>query len=65
MGEWGVDDFGDSLAFYVNDAGKVCEIYVYEDVIYVDAEGNLVEEGTEGATSVQVVAIEFYSYVED
>lgn len=62
-GAWGTDKDGDPMCYYVSEAGVVCEIYVYEDTVYVDSEGYIVDPKTEGATAVQVVAIEFYSYV--
>ena len=53
---------GAEVCYYVNPVGTVLEIYVYSDVVYVDGEGYIVDEGTEGATPVDVTCIEVYSY---
>jgi len=47
---------------YINAISTKLEFYVYADVLYVDADGKIVDEGTEGATSVDATCIEVYAY---
>lgn len=47
---------------YINAVNTVVEIAVYADTLYVDGEGYIVPEGTEGATAVDAIIAECYVY---
>ena len=63
--DWTEGEFDDGTAFeacaYIN-GSTVLEFYVYSLTVWVDAAGNIVEEGTEGATEVNATVLEVYSY---
>ena len=62
--DWTEGEFDDGTAFeacaYIN-GSTVLEFYVYSLTVWVDAAGNIVEEGTEGATEVNATVLEVYS----
>ena len=63
--EWAETEEGSGIysTYYYNSALTIVEFYVYADVVYVDpSTGQIVPEGTEGAVSVDVIAIEAYAY---
>jgi len=59
--DW-AEENGAEGCVYVNAVLTVLEIYVYGETLYVDGDGYIVDEGTEGATAVEATCIEVYSY---
>ncbi len=61
VSDW-AEDSGAEVCYYINAINTVLEIYVYADTLYVDEDGKIVPEGTEGATAVEATCIELYAY---
>ena len=60
--DWTVADDGTNSCAYINAVSTVLEFYVYAKTFYVDGDGKIVDEGTEGATAVEATCIEVYAY---
>lgn len=62
ISDWEEAEDGTNSCMYANAVLTVLECYVYGETLYVDADGYIVDEGTEGATAVEATCIEIYSY---
>ena len=62
LGEAWSDYEGAQCEYYINAVDTVVEMAVYEETLYVDSEGMIVPEGTEGATAVDAIIVESYVY---
>ena len=62
--DWAEDPAYGYNAKYLNSINTAVQIFIYEDTLYVDGKGYIVDEDTEGATPVEAVCAEIYAYAE-
>ena len=60
--EWSLLEDGSYFIYFLNEDNIAGIHYVFVDTVYVDAEGHLVPEGTEGATEMQAMIVESYAF---
>ena len=60
--DWAEDASGNNSAVYANAINTAINFNVYSDTLYVNEQGYIVDEGTEGATAVEATCIEIYTY---
>ena len=63
--DWDFDDEGNCFATFINAANTVIMFDFYYDTVYIDDEGYIVDEGTEGATPVDATISEIYTYTDN
>lgn len=59
---WAVDADNVWSITYINEVDTVLEYYVYADIVYLDASGNIEFEQAEGLTPLNVTCLEVYGY---
>lgn len=61
ISDWAESNGAETCSF-INAIATVLQFYVYGETLWVDDEGYIVDEGTEGATAVEATCIEVYSF---